>query len=583
MITLGPVLRLLPSIDISRIATRIGAICEHREVSKGPMNRPQLTEATIRAGATAQSLARGRDYYRQGALHGLAIRGATLTGLCTGRSAPAYRVRVELDEAGVRTAGCTCLYDWGGWCKHIVALLLAYVHEPESFVVQEPPAELLAGLDREALSGLLVRLVAERPELYDWLAAAVAALGCAGQAPARPADPALYRRRVASILRQLDGYGYDTYGLARGLVEQLGEVDDAARRFLEAGDAEMALEIWLTILDQVGSAFEIVDDSDGELGGYLMDLGLPLSEAVLSLELDEEQRGALRRRLRTLGRKLGDYGVEEGVDLALVALRHGWGDGGDDELAEARLNVLERQGRSEEYLTLCHRTGRHERYALKPCERLTSTNDVLHVAQRLRELGHASEAVALAERGLALPGERWQLAEWLAPVEEALGRKPQALEAWLVLLEECPTLAAYRAAKRLAGPAWPTVRPRAMASLESGYDKQPLAEVLLEEEQWDAAIALAEAERSDWGVREVVVAGVVRARPEWAARTSIAEAERLLVEANTSRYPVAAEWLRRAKAAYAALDRSADWRAYVEELKARYHRRRALLRELHGL
>jgi len=39
-----------------------------------------------------------------------------------------YHLRVELDEGGIQSAFCTCPYDYAGYCKHIVALLLTYIH-----------------------------------------------------------------------------------------------------------------------------------------------------------------------------------------------------------------------------------------------------------------------------------------------------------------------------------------------------------------------------------------------------------------------------------------------------------------------
>jgi uncharacterized Zn finger protein len=47
-----------------------------------------------------------------------------------GSASMPYQVSITLDEASVLDADCSCPYDWGGACKHIVAALLAYVHEP---------------------------------------------------------------------------------------------------------------------------------------------------------------------------------------------------------------------------------------------------------------------------------------------------------------------------------------------------------------------------------------------------------------------------------------------------------------------
>ena len=114
------------------------------------MNLPKLTESIIRAAATPQSFERGQDYYQSGAVSNTSIQdnlspegNLRLIGDCEGTQAPYYRVQVELDEAGIRSAHCTCPYEYGGLCKHTVALLLAYVHHPKQFAMRQDPADLL--------------------------------------------------------------------------------------------------------------------------------------------------------------------------------------------------------------------------------------------------------------------------------------------------------------------------------------------------------------------------------------------------------------------------------------------------------
>jgi uncharacterized Zn finger protein len=81
--------------------------------------RARLTEDAVRSLSTAQSFERGWSYYREGAVYNAIRQGNVLTAECEGSSAPAYRLRVELDDVGVREASCTCPYDWGGLCKHL--------------------------------------------------------------------------------------------------------------------------------------------------------------------------------------------------------------------------------------------------------------------------------------------------------------------------------------------------------------------------------------------------------------------------------------------------------------------------------
>lgn len=148
------------------------------------------------------------------------------------------------------------------------------------------------------------------------------------------------------------------------------------------------------------------------------DVGLPLAEAMLSVEWSENERAQLVQKLKKWERGLSDYGMEEGLELALQAAEYGWndapprrapnfargennermetGDAFEDEdeyetddefemddadadtrfyvrdtapdLTEAKLNVLARQNRIEEYLALCQKHNKHLRYARKLIE-----------------------------------------------------------------------------------------------------------------------------------------------------------------------------------------------------------------------
>ena len=92
-------------------------------------NQPQITEQLIRRFASGESFQRGREYFRSGAVTSLTRRGERLLAEVEGSSYEPYRVDVAFDAGGIASAQCTCPYDWGGACKHIVATLLAYVNQ----------------------------------------------------------------------------------------------------------------------------------------------------------------------------------------------------------------------------------------------------------------------------------------------------------------------------------------------------------------------------------------------------------------------------------------------------------------------
>lgn len=124
-----------------------------------------ITEALVREHATEKVFERGVGYAESGAVRSLIRRGETLSAEVYGSEWKPYQVRVAFQKKGVAEARCSCPYDWGGWCKHIVAALLVALEDPAVIEERPPFAETLAALDREAFVALLAALAEERPEL----------------------------------------------------------------------------------------------------------------------------------------------------------------------------------------------------------------------------------------------------------------------------------------------------------------------------------------------------------------------------------------------------------------------------------
>ncbi len=127
-----------------------------------------ITEAAIRAKVTEQSYDRGVDYYHAATVESATIRGNQLFAAVQGSEWDPYQVGITFSDADF-TASCTCPYDWGGYCKHVVAALLTVSDDnsPIPVVVKPPVADLLDELDAAALRGLAYRLVAAAPTLLE--------------------------------------------------------------------------------------------------------------------------------------------------------------------------------------------------------------------------------------------------------------------------------------------------------------------------------------------------------------------------------------------------------------------------------
>src|SRR5262249_42963800 len=128
-----------------------------------------LSDDIIARQTDAGSFSRGKTYFRGKRIFNAVRRGPLLRARCRGSSGGPYIVQAILapaDRAKTKnpiTYQCTC--PRGGFCKHVVALLLTWIDKPESFDVRPPIADLLAGKSREELLALIEAMLAADPNL----------------------------------------------------------------------------------------------------------------------------------------------------------------------------------------------------------------------------------------------------------------------------------------------------------------------------------------------------------------------------------------------------------------------------------
>jgi uncharacterized Zn finger protein len=97
------------------------------------MTIPGLSEEFIRQNATPASIHRGQEYHRHETVLSLVQGDDTLESQVRGSGQEPYRVRITFNRKGITRAECTCPYNYGGWCKHIVATLLTCLDDSDGF------------------------------------------------------------------------------------------------------------------------------------------------------------------------------------------------------------------------------------------------------------------------------------------------------------------------------------------------------------------------------------------------------------------------------------------------------------------
>lgn len=570
------------------------------------MTLPTITEKLIRQHSSEQSFERGRDYYSSGAVFDTVRRGMTLEADVEGSSYEPYHVSVTLDEGGILSALCTCSYDWGGYCKHIIAVLLTYVHKPEAFEERPGIADLVTGLLENQLRQLIGALLEQKPELADWFETMISRFTDEqtgrtklAQQPKRrtPVDTSAYRRQIKYAANLVDYRNH--WESIWDVVGALEEAHKEAQSFLDGGDFDNALALMRALGEEIAPQYGDLEE-ECQLAEFLeYQWRDDLTEAILGANLSDAERTKLGEQLAAWASDLGDYGLDEVMDKPIAACAQGWEPPPDDadpewflDLTDAQLNVLERQGDNDAYLRLCLERGAHYRYARRIAEmgeiekamqhvldNAMTAPEYLALARFLREeKGEVEAAYRLGMKGLTADERKYELGKWLAGLAETLKRPIDAMRAWIVAFNDSPMLEPYQNLKRLAGDEWASLRPSLIARLEALQNRVTLIEALLDDQRVDEAIRTWESSpyHGSYQLLEQLVDAAAATRPDWAAKHALSEAYKLIGK-RSKYYPHAVRWLGKVKAIYLQHKRPEDWGQCLADLRQEHGRKYALM------
>ena len=411
-----------------------------------------LTEELVRSNATGNSFERGKVYYNQRAVTSLVLRGDTYEARVQGSEYEPYRVMI-VNQPGAVKAACSCAYNYGGLCKHMIAVCLTIMYRPDA--VNEAPSldELLTGLTAEQLVQIVKKLVASDDDLIEQVEMLVEVLKATQSQPEAQAklnlpgiDPAFVRKRLKKAFDEAADYwdDYDDY-YEEYTNPGLEEVDS----FLELFTAVMntrqergVLEAFKALLDVYIDYWEDADedyvDSD-TLYSTSIEVTSLLAEALLGADLTKQEREQWQKQIKKWEKQLSDSWAGSRVFLITKkVLKEGWeeeslkrilageitdaeelegaeevadfwGEEQDfededeveiedddevDDIVDIRLHVLARYERSEEYLNLARAMKRYKEYV-----------------QQLLKMGRQREAIEFGLKYLRTQNEILDLAQ----------------------------------------------------------------------------------------------------------------------------------------------------------------------------
>ena len=565
---------------------------------------PSLTEDDIRRLATPQSFERGEEYHASGAVLDAERRGNTLVAHVQGSQYQPYRVTVTLGPAGVEKTACTCPYDWGGICKHIVATLLTWVREPEEFHVLPSLDESLAERSREDLIALIKEMIARQPDLARLLELPL------GPDSSVPFDLAALRKQVSYALSRDD---------AEWAARELERLQETADRYLEVDNPAAAGALYHLILDETLSRFEewwLEWDRDGDIMCVLGDCAEGLDRCLDRVSDLETRRPWLEALLEARLEDIRLGGVDFAWPAGEVVLRQAtdeewtwiearlrremqrardWGREVLVRFLAARLEMAGRETEADAFV-LEHGTPQQRAFLLIQLGRVEEAVDVARqhfaklpglvtrFADALVEAGHEEAAVAyMAEQARH---ERYasHYRPWLARYFEEHGDQEEALELWRRQFAEWPRFETYQKLRRLAGELgiWEDLRPALLKTLDPQRQASLLLQIALDER--DVAWALEIVSRPGAWISASELIRVAQAAeadyPRSALEIYRRQAERAIAARGRGNYQTAAAHLLRVRDLYHRLGQDATWEAYIAHLQQEHQRLRALQDEL---
>ena len=295
----------------------------------------KISESLIRQNASDKSFERGKEYARSQAVRDLFLRDQILQASVAGSTY--YRVSIGFSDRGIQTAKCSCPYDFGGWCKHIVAVLLVGMERPQ---IEERPSlvEMLEKLDLEQTRNLLHNLTAKSPDLVDLIDIQIQLLTNIKESKSKASktnkktsktetqhpeiDRSPFRRQLSySLQSSLRNYEHSYYDEDDPFTDIIYEEIEKANVFLEAGDSFRAFVMLYAIAEELCNYTEEIENYLGDVSDLVYHLDLEMAEAILWTDFSVKDR----QKWVTEFEGTQDVLCAE-LDFSLAALIQGWDD-----------------------------------------------------------------------------------------------------------------------------------------------------------------------------------------------------------------------------------------------------------------
>ena len=575
-----------------------------------------LTSDVLLESAGERSYARGEEYFESGCVLSLAENLEVVSAQVQGTRT--YQVRLWAEDGGL-SSSCTCPWaEEGNFCKHCVAVGLAWLARDSAEARPEPATGKKPAKPKVTLDDVRAMLKAEEKDyLVEMIMKqATRDTGLAERLVMKAArrqpggtDAATFRRVLTNAFST---GGFVDWKGAWAYARRIQEAINGVEELLNEGHAAEVIELLEHGLRQCERALGQVDDSDGAVGEVrdrLLELHLKaclkarpepesLAQRLFDWEMASEWdvfHGAARTYAEVLGPKgLATFRkLAEPVWAKVPALKPGDRRDSFEHKRFAITSIME---------TLAGMSGDVEEQVAVRSRNLSHSYEFLQIAEIYRQAGQHDKAMEWAENGVKAFPERTdsRLREFLADEYHRRGRHDGAMALIWTEFSEDPSLETYQLLKRHADrfKQWPSWRDDALTAIRerieeakskrrrSDYgswnraDHSDLVRIFLWEKDGDAAWQEAQAGGCSRDLWMELAAKREKEHPADAIGVYQREVEHIINGKGNSAYEEAARLLHKVQKLMIPLGRTAEFQDFLTGVRARHKPKRNLMKLL---
>jgi len=215
-----------------------------------------------------------------------------------------YTVQLTIKNEVITEHVCSCPYDMGPVCKHVVAVIFQLLQNdldlkakrkkndgtekktPKKKTITEQVDEMLEKLSHSDLKMYVKEQCAKDRSFRQLFFANFAYLVI-------PDSKELYAKQIQAVLKAAAGrHGYIEYSESRTVSGAVYAMVERAEQFVESANYQTAMYIACATIEEMGQALEYVDDSNGDFSGCA-DSAVEVLDSIAENSLPEDIRNEL--------------------------------------------------------------------------------------------------------------------------------------------------------------------------------------------------------------------------------------------------------------------------------------------------